>query len=151
MDAMNDYVIPLLRFALKSGDTVTLQADNGKYLSRINHGDRDPVEAVKDSPDVFSQFEATVLTKSRLVLKADDGKYLSRINRGNIDTIDAVKDSPDVFCEFTVTALEDGKIALSADTGKFLARVPNGGDDPIEVVPKESPDESCLFTIHRIQ
>src|SRR5262245_54110774 len=80
---MNDYVIPLLKFPLKSGDTVALKADNGKYLSRINHGDRDPIEAVKDSIDAFSQFEATVLAKSQLVLKADDGKYVSRINRGS--------------------------------------------------------------------
>ena len=106
---MNDNaipVIPLLKFYLKSDDTVALLANNGKYCSRINHGDRDPIEAVKDSLDVFSQFEATVLTKNRLVLKADNGKFLSRINRGNIDTIDAVKDSPDDSCLFTLHRLQ---------------------------------------------
>ena len=52
---MDNFEIPLPKFTLKSGDIVTLQADNQKYWSRINRGDRDPVEAAKDDPDLFSQ------------------------------------------------------------------------------------------------
>lgn len=81
---------------------IALKADNGKYLSRINRGNIESIEAVKDEIDTYSQFTVTVLADNKIVLKADNDKYLSRINRGKTNPIEAVKNTSDVFCQFIV-------------------------------------------------
>lgn len=44
---------------LTGGYPIALQADNGKWLSRINRGDTDPIEAAKSYPDEYSLFIIT--------------------------------------------------------------------------------------------
>jgi hypothetical protein len=39
---------------LRTGDIIALQADNGRYLTRIHRGDKDPIEAAKSGIDVDS-------------------------------------------------------------------------------------------------
>ena len=83
---------------------VTLQADTGKYLSRINRGSGlDAIEAAKSVPDVFCQFMVTPVGNGQVTLQADTGKYLSRINRGpELDQVEAAKSTSDASCHFTV-------------------------------------------------
>jgi hypothetical protein len=85
---------------------LVLQADNGKYLSRIRRGTLDPIEAAKTQVDVFCMFTVTVLDNGKIALKADNGKYLSRIRRGTIDPIEAAKSKIDYFCQFRVFIME---------------------------------------------
>jgi len=40
---------------------IALQADSGLYLSRIARGDTNPIEAAKESIDVYSQFKVILL------------------------------------------------------------------------------------------
>ena len=81
--------------------TALLQADNGKYLSRISRGpDINPIEASKLTPDVFCRFKVYNQPDGSVVLQADNGKYLSRVRRGGKDNIEASKDNIDVFCKF---------------------------------------------------
>jgi hypothetical protein len=131
---------------LKTGTVIALQADNDKYLSRINRGSNyDPIEAAKSSIDPYCKFIVTVLADGKIALKADTGKYLSRIRRsGEIDPVEAAKDSIDPFCQFTVTTLANGKILLQGDTGKYLSRIRRGGIDAIEVAKLPS-DVFCQF------
>ena len=71
---------------------VTLQADNGLFLSRINHGGaggRNPIEAEKKTPDMPSQFKMILLEDLTYAFQADNGKYLSRIRRCGRDAIEA--------------------------------------------------------------
>ncbi|KVX18165.1 hypothetical protein WL02_13880 [Burkholderia ubonensis] len=80
-----------------------MQADDGLYLSRINRGSENPIEAAKKEIDVFSKFRVVTVGPQQIALLADNGLYLSRINRGSINPIEAAKERPDVFCEFAVT------------------------------------------------
>jgi ribosomal silencing factor RsfS len=92
---------------LRNGQVITLQADNGLYLSRIRRGDLDPIEAAKSTVDVFCQFTVNVLPNNQITLQADNSLYLSRIRRGSLDPIEAAKSSVDVFCQFTITVVRD--------------------------------------------
>ncbi|MEY3867146.1 MAG: hypothetical protein RLZZ338_1037 [Cyanobacteriota bacterium] len=130
----------------KTGDTISLKADNGKYLSRINRGSVDPIEAAKSVVDPYSKFVVTVLADGKIALKADNGKYLSRINRGSIDAIEAAKDSIDPYSQFTFTVLADGKIVLKADNDKYLSRINRGSIDSIEAA-KNPSDVYCQFVV----
>ena len=67
-----------------SSPLVTLQADNGLFLSRINYGGVggiNPIEAEKRMPDIYSQFKVIRLDQQTYAFRADNGKYLSRIRR----------------------------------------------------------------------
>jgi Galactoside-binding lectin len=150
----------------KTGDIIALKADNGKYLSLINHGNLDAIAAGKKkhkkkhknkhknkhqkkqthSIPPYSQFVVTVLDNGKIALKADNGKYLSRINRGNIESIKAVKDEIDTYSQFTVTVLADNKILLKADNGKYLSRINRGKINPIEAA-KNTSDVFCQFIV----
>ncbi|WP_198342934.1 fascin domain-containing protein [Burkholderia ubonensis] len=82
---------------------IALLADNGLYLSRINRGATNPIEAAKQNVDVFCLFTVSNVGPNKITLRADNGLYLSRINRGSVNPIEAAKERPDVFCEFAVT------------------------------------------------
>ena len=116
------------------GNQLLLEADNRKYLSRINRGSGyDPIEASKVTPDVFCCFTVHSQPDSTALLQEDNGKYLSRISRGpDINPIEASKLTPDVFCRFKVYNQPDGSVVLQADNGKYLSRVRRGGKDNIE-------------------
>ena len=146
------------RLTFKTGDIIALKADNGKYLSRINHGKIDSIEAGKRkhkkkhkkkstrSIRPYTQFVVTVLDNGKIALKADNGKYLSRINRGKIESIETVKDEIDTYSQFTVTVLPDNKILLKADNDKYLSRINRGKMNPIEAAKKTS-DVFCQFIV----
>ncbi|MEH1828312.1 MAG: hypothetical protein V7L22_23760 [Nostoc sp.] len=141
--------IPLV--SLKTGDTIALRSDTGKYLSRINRGSVNPAEAAKDAIDPYSKFKVTVLDGNKVALQADTGKYLSRINytSNGRNTIEAAKDTVDPYSQFNVKVLDGGKIALQSDTGKFLSRINYGGaggQNPIEAA-KDAIDPYSQFQV----
>lgn len=117
--------------SLKTGDTISLQGDTGKYVSRINRGSTDPAEVAKESIDPYSKFKVTVLDGGKIALQADNGKYLSRINRdggaNQYNPVEAAKDSIDPYSQFKVTVFDGGRIALQADNGKYLSRINRDG------------------------
>lgn len=100
---MGNEIIPLVCY-LKTGDSIVLQADTGKYLSRINRGTRDPIEAAKATPDVYCEFVLTSFDDGKVALRADNGKYLSRIYwvPTKIDAIEAAKPNIDVYSQFAI-------------------------------------------------
>ncbi len=57
---MVDIVIPGLEVKLQTGHVIALQADDGQYLSRINRGNINPIEAAKISIDEFSRFKVVL-------------------------------------------------------------------------------------------
>jgi hypothetical protein len=141
--------IPLV--SLKTGDTITLQSDTGKYLSRINRGNVNPAEAAKDTIDPYSKFKVTVFDGNKVALQADTGKYLSRINytSNGRNPIEAAKDAVDPYSQFNLKVLNGGKVALQSDTGKFLSRINYGGaggQNPIEAA-KDDIDPYSQFQI----
>ena len=117
---------------------ITLQADNGLFLSRINYGGVggiNPIEAEKKTPEMPSQFKVIKLEELTYAFQADNGKYLSRIRRCGKDTIEAAKTTIDVYSRFKVHGVRPGVIAIQADNGKFLSRINRGtGYNAIEAV-----------------
>ena len=132
--------------SINTGDTIAIQADDGLYLSRIARGDENPIEAAKDSIDVYSQFKVTILANGQIALQADSGLYLSRLARGDENPIEAAKDSIDAYSQFKVTILANGQIALQADSGLYLSRIARGDENPIEAA-KDSIDAFSQFTV----
>ena len=97
------------RFCLRQeGDTFTIQADNGKYLSRIFRNGIDAIEAAKNDVDEFSRFKLMGQPMMKVAFLADNGKYLSRINRGSKDPVEASKSSADVFSRFEIVNIPGG-------------------------------------------
>ncbi len=97
--------ITLESITLVDGMTIALQADNSLFLSRINRGNQNPIEATKQSSDPFCQFKVTVLPNNQITLQADNSLFLSRINRGDQNPIEAAKQNPDPFCQFKVAVV----------------------------------------------
>jgi hypothetical protein len=137
--------------SLKTGDTISLQGDTGKYVSRINRGSADPAEVAKESIDPYSQFKVTVLEGGKIALQSDTGKYLSRINRGSTNPVEAAKDSIDPYSQFKVTVFDGGRIALQADNGKYLSRINRDGGankyNPLEAAKDNNDPPFTLFKI----
>ena len=53
----------ILQLIFVGNSLVMLQADTGKYLSRISRGSElDAIEATKSEPDVFCQFTVSVVS-----------------------------------------------------------------------------------------
>ena len=83
------------------GNTITLKADNGKFLCREDHEeDFQPIEARRSQPDASCRFKVLKQSDGTVALQADNGKYLSRALRYNIDLIIANKDTIDASCKF---------------------------------------------------
>jgi len=85
--------------SLHTGDTIYLQADTQKYLSRMGPTG---IEASKDGIDAFCAFTVTVVSPTEIALQADTKKYLSRMGATGIL---ASKDGIDPFCRFRVRTL----------------------------------------------
>ena len=146
--------VPPIATAEVLSPLVTLQADNGLFLSRINYGGvggRNVIEAEKKTPDIHSQFKVIRLDQQTYAFRADNGKYLSRIRRGGKDTIEAAKTTIDDPSRFKVYQFQPGVIALKADNGKFWSRINRGTSyDPIEAA-KIKPDIHSQFTITAVK
>ncbi len=74
------------------------------FLSHINCGSYDYIEAPKQGPDVFCKLKMLLLDNGKVAFQADNGKYLSRISFSN-DPVDSnnfimpSKASIDVFSQ----------------------------------------------------
>jgi hypothetical protein len=145
---------------LETEPIITLQADNGLYLSRINHGGingTNTIEAAKTKVDAYSKFKIVRLDSGYFTLQADNGLYLSRINHGGVNgtnPIEAAKTKVDPSSQFTIIVfLANGKVALSADNGLYLSRINYGGingTNPIEAA-KSTTDAYSQFTMDFLQ
>lgn len=129
-------------------ESITLQSDNGKYLSRMgDHG----CEPSKSDPDRFCDIKVEEIGKAdadrNIALKGDNGRYLSRWG-GNGGTPYAyfAKGEIDPFCVFRYYSLPDNKIALKGDNNQFLSRYTKDGRDII-VVGKGDADKFSRFTV----
>ena len=97
----------------RANGTVTIRADNGKFLSRIAlDGGANPIEATKDVADQFCEFGITSLANGKIVLIADNGKLLANTNRGFKGvpgpSIEAAKDAAtDTSCQINLTGAGD--------------------------------------------
>ena len=90
---------------VNNAKAISLQGDNGQYLSRIRRGAIDSIEAAKPQLDPpFTSFNLVKLPDGKVAFKADNGLYLSRIRRGAIDPVEAAKTDIDVFSQFTLLA-----------------------------------------------
>ena len=86
----------------RPGKTITLKADNGKFLCREDHEeDFQPIEARRSQPDAPCRFKVQKQSDGTVALQADNGKYLSRTLSDGIDLIFANKDTIDATCKFT--------------------------------------------------
>ena len=86
----------------RSGNTVVLKADNGKFLCREDHEeDFQPIEARRSSSNAACHFKFLKQPDWTFALQADNGKYLSRARREGYDLIIANKDTIDATCKFT--------------------------------------------------
>ena len=139
--------VPQIATAGVLSPLVTLQADNGLFLSSINDGGINPIEAEKKIPDIYSHFKLIKLDQRTYVFQADNRKYLSRIRRCGRDAIEAAKTTIYVYSRFKVYRVRPGVIAMKADNGKLWSRINRGtGYNPIEAI-KIKPDMYSLFTI----
>jgi hypothetical protein len=121
---------------LKSGDIVTIQADNGKYLTLLPSNG--VLKFTGDGINSNNRFIVTLLPNNKLALLAiGNNKYLSRYNGENIQ---AVKNPIDGFCYFRAHVLPDSKIELQAENDIYLSRI----DDNIKAA-KPTPDLFCQF------
>lgn len=140
---------------MPNGDTIALRAANGLYLSRINRGDRNPIEAAKRNIDGFSMFKMTIVGNYEVTLQADNGMYLSMINDGDTNTIEAAKSSVDAFCKFRVyefagATVAGGAVALIADNDKYLTPVNRDDAYPVEAFNSGPNDPGSIFTLERL-
>ena len=114
----------------KLPDRISIQADNGVYLSRCNNCGPG---LYQDSASVHEVNPATSWTKwnveqvgSQVALKGDNGKYLARCKDCWLSTPgDAVfvnADSPTGDALWTVTLLKNEMWAFQGSNGKYLRR-----------------------------
>ncbi len=81
------------------GFKVAIQADNGKWWSRIDHGSYQSIESIKSQIDQFCLF--TLVQRGNVIaLQADNGKYLCRVRNGSFDRLEAAKSQIDSSCLF---------------------------------------------------
>jgi hypothetical protein len=103
----------------KTGDIIALQADNGKYLGRINYGERNMIEAVKVDIDHYAKLKVIVLENGKIALQSDAGENKC-LNRDGANQIEAGRDNIDESAKFKVVILNNGKVALQADNGFYF-------------------------------
>ena len=147
------HVVSTITFAQDFPRLVTLVADNGKYLSRINEGRTNPIKAVKSVPDVSCEFRMIKLEgkdEGLFAFQADSGMYLSRFTRSKYDQIEAAKPTIDPYCKFKVERFVAGEdiVTILADNNRYWSRFTRSGRDLdyIDAV-KITPDISSRFEI----
>jgi hypothetical protein len=119
-----------------AGLKITLQSDEGTYLSRCNGCQKtvdnkfpDTVTThAKDAAGAYSQFELVPAGNGKVALKSDNGKFVARCNNCIVggakpDFVTVHADSASQpYAQFTIERLNNGKYALKTDTGKYVAR-----------------------------
>jgi hypothetical protein len=140
---------PLETLELKTGDKICLRADNGQYLSRIDHPAwGNYIQALKAHIDPFCVFTVTVpdADDKKLLLQADNQWYYSWNDNGGY--IMANKQTPDEACYFTPGEFTDQNnkiyLVLMAKNGQILSRIDPGS---YIMAVKNSLDPCCLFLV----
>ena len=143
------HVVSTITFAQDFPRMVTLVADNGKYLSRITEGGKDPIQAAKSVQDIYCEFRMIKLEgedEGLFAFQADNGKYLSRYTRSGKERIEAAKATIDPYCKFKVERFVAGEntVTILADNNRYWSRYTRTGTDYIEAA-KSTPDIYCRF------
>eukprot|EP00041_Stephanoeca_diplocostata_P033658 m.1118133 g.1118133 ORF g.1118133 m.1118133 type:complete len:160 (-) comp24382_c1_seq3:4086-4565(-) len=137
----------LLSSYFDAPEGVSLVADNGKYLSRINQGNRNAIAAAKDVKDPFTCFRVSrVADTNRVIFQADNNSYVSLISRGDVYYLEAAKSQIDSWCEFEAYDVEN-KLVLKGFNGKFVSRIFRQDSGSMEAA-KEGVDTFCMLTPH---
>ena len=105
IEAAKDVKDPHTKFLVSTtsdGRRIRLQADNGSYCSLIKRGNVYYMEAAKQTPDEWCEFQPFQFPgeNDQLVLKGHNGLFISRNYRGGVQSIEAAKEGVDKFCKF---------------------------------------------------
>jgi hypothetical protein len=140
---------PTLPF--EAGNTITLRADNFRYLSVKEITPRKyPLVAVDTDITDSCKFIVGIPAAGKLTLRAYNQKYLGHMPTSSMGTIEAYYPEVNARATFDFTVLQNGQIVMLADNGKFLRRYPGRGDTHvIEAI--EYRHFVCLFTPRKIQ
>lgn len=153
-----EQMMELRQGPLQTGDVITLQAVNGKYLCQVSWEYNPVIWAFCGEIDRVSSFTVTVLDDGKIALQAHTGKYLSQISWHWNDEIWAVKDEIDKWSRFTVEFRDpvptnrpyEGKIALQALNNKYVSLISYKVKDEWQSriwASKEEIDEYSEFTV----
>ncbi|HEX8174175.1 MAG TPA: M35 family metallo-endopeptidase [Pyrinomonadaceae bacterium] len=142
---------PLEKLKLKTGDKITLSANNGNFLMRVNHPSwGDYIEAARS--DMYTVFTVTVTGSEpiKLLLQADNGWYCSWNDNGGY--IMTNKQTPDQYCYFTPGEFADelGNVylALMAINDQILSVITAASGYYI-MAAKPQIDPWCLFFVRK--
>ena len=154
---------------LQSGDTISIQAENGLYLKRFYSPkfdfDTGNTISMTSTPSIFSEFKVTVLETSlasqNILIQAENGLYLKRyyLRKGYISGQNgqfvsmAVGTGP--CSEFTVTVVDSSSqtIHIQVDDGLYLRRFYSkqlehfGMDTKNTISMTSTPDDLNKFTL----
>jgi len=95
---------------------ILIQADNGKYLSRMGPTG---LEFAKETADEYCRFYVENVDENHIALRADTNKWFSRMGPQNIE---CTKSDIDQYAKFEIVEYFDGNLKMRADTGKYLSR-----------------------------
>ena len=114
---------------------------NGRFVSRIRRGSVDYMEAEKQTIDLYTRLQASVLYNGKVSFRSDNGgyKYLSRYSRGGVQDVEAAKSAIDIYSEFAVEIVKQNGvhfIYLKADNGLYVGVRRRGGRNNIEAIYK---------------
>ncbi len=110
---------------------ITLQAYNGKYVSRIaRHGDR--LEADKIVADGYCQLAVVSNSDGTYSFKTDNGKYANY--KSSTDEIVVSSDTIEPTSKFTVDINGPGVIVMRASNGKYLVATETGDPDNFPIM-----------------
>ncbi len=141
-------------FEFEDGERIALWASNNRYLSRINRGDRNPIEAAKKYPDEASVFTVEVDDETgQIALKADNDKYLRWLTYGSDNpprVVEAIVDEVDIHSQFDVLYWDDGRVSLKTDDDHYFRWLLRDGKYPIET-PHTVLDEFTQFCVIPLQ
>ena len=145
------HVVSTITFAQDFPKMITLVADNGNYLCRVNEGEANPIQAVKATQDYHCEFKMIKLEdedEGLYAFQADNGLYLSRFTRSSINQIEAAKPTIDRYCKFKVERFVPGEdvVTILADNNRYWSRFTRSGKHYIDPV-KSVPDIYCRFEI----
>jgi hypothetical protein len=145
----NSISIPSKPLTFKTGNTISLKADNNLWLSRIHTNGLNPIWAHKENPDSPSQFTVHIQDDLKVSLKADNNLWLSVIRRDSVNPIEAQKETIDPWCLFDIieycTVLDKSYIAFRGANNKWVSRMFSDNNNWIRA-DKDQIDEFCLFS-----
>lgn len=125
-------------------DLVAFQADDGRWLSRIQRDGLHPIEVSKSTPDEYCWFRVQPYSGTNpnlIMLKADNGAMVRMVMRNNVPVLEALGPELHVNCLLAICKL----VQLRARNGNYLKRVNRGdGFNPIEAA-TPTPDAFSTF------